>query len=76
MLPLAQAEAAAAGIGAVVILLAAVFALLLFIAPLGIWNRLIKIHRDLQASEKAAAERHAKALSLLAQLVAISRDKA
>ena len=32
-----------------------VFAILLAIAPLGIWNRLIKIHRD---NEKRAKELH------------------
>lgn len=32
-----------------------VFAILLAIAPLGIWNRLIKIHRD---NEKQAKELH------------------
>ena len=40
-----------AGIALVVV----VFAILLAIAPLGIWNRLIKIHRD---NEKRAKELH------------------
>ncbi len=36
-------------------LVVVVFAILLAIAPLGIWNRLIKIHRD---NEKRAKELH------------------
>ena len=40
-----------AGIALVVV----VFSILLAIAPLGIWNRLIKIHRD---NEKRAKELH------------------
>lgn len=54
LLPLAQSDAAAAlgGVGLFVFVLG----LLFFIAPLGIWNRLIKIHRDQKADFKKAQE--------------------
>lgn len=42
-----------------------VFAVLMFLAPLGIWNRLIKMHRDAEKRAKEQAERQEKTNKLL-----------
>lgn len=69
------------GIAVVGFIIAGVFALLMFLAPLGIWNRLIKLHRDQEthakaaaANSKAVADRLDKLINLTAQLVAIQRN--
>lgn len=63
------------GIAVVGFILAGVFALLMFLAPLGIWNRLIKLHRDQEANAKTISDRLDKLINLTAQLVALQRDK-
>lgn len=46
-------------------LFVAVFAVLMFLAPLGVWNRLIKMHRDAEKRAKEQAERQEKTNKLL-----------
>lgn len=48
--------------------LAIVFCVMMFLAPLGIWNRLIKIHRDQLAADARRAEASAHVLKLLREI--------
>lgn len=68
---LASAQSAAAAVGVVGTLLALVVGILLILAPIGIWNRLIKIHRDAQAAARRAEEAERRAESQRAQIIAL-----
>ena len=55
-------------ISSIVFILVILFSLLMFIAPLGIWNRLIKIHRDQLSHAKKIEKYNARIVEELKQL--------